>query len=35
MKKFEYKCDRCKQTIFQAEYKRNQGLCNECIREIN
>jgi len=28
-------CDNCKKEISEAEYKRNKGLCNECIENIN
>lgn len=29
------KCDTCKQTVSTEEYKRNKGLCNECVAEVN
>ena len=28
------KCDECKKEISEAEYKRNKGLCNECVDKI-
>jgi hypothetical protein len=28
-------CDECGMPITQAEYKRNQGLCNTCSNETN
>ena len=28
-------CDRCGQTMSSHSYKRNQGLCDKCIEEIN
>lgn len=33
--KFILECDECGTPITQAEYKRNQGLCNACVNEIN
>ncbi len=28
------KCDECKKEISETEYKRNKGLCKECINNI-
>ena len=29
------KCDECKKEISEAEYKRNKGLCDVCVENIN
>lgn len=28
-------CDNCNKQIDIKEYRKNQGLCNECIQNIN
>jgi hypothetical protein len=28
-------CDKCKSTVSLREYEKNQGLCENCIEEIN
>jgi len=33
--KYSEKCDNCGIHINPAKYKRNKGLCNDCINEIN
>jgi len=30
-----YHCDRCDYVISKREYKANQGLCDNCIDDIN
>ena len=33
MTKYKENCDECDIEMSEAEYKRNKGLCDECIRK--